>query len=659
LIVNRLLNDDFKEQVRSRTDLLSLVGESVALRPQRGGRDYVGLCPFHEDHNPSMHVYTDRQSFRCWVCDAGGDCFSFVMLRDRVEFREALELLANRAGLEMPKQLRPGPTGPTVDAKQKMYQVVAWAEQQFHEFLLESPTALRARKYLRDRGISDESMVRFRLGYHPDEWEWLIGRARGKYTIADLAGVKLVKEREGRGGWYDCFVDRVLFPIRDAQRRPVAFGGRVLPDSRYADGPKYLNTDEYPLFLKSKLVYGLDEARETISKSDTVVVTEGYTDCIMAHQFGLKNVVGTLGTALNDNHVSLLKRFARRVILLFDGDVAGQKATERALVKFLSQEIDLRTLTLPGGQDPADFLMAQGAEALRALLTQSVEAWEYKYRLVVERYGVDSIDSRHRILQEMLEILLEVPAAEGAGLAAKWREREQIILGRLAQRLKVGEAFIRDRLRDLRTARQQRGETSRPVELPGGNRPGGTTAPAATAAPMIPPLPKLPTRDEQAELDLLLALFAHPEQAELAAREVSPAEFQHVGLRRLYELCLMTLARGQSPSFERLTLQIEDLALSRLAVEVDERARQASPSPDLLRHLLEYYRRKRELEMHSTEPVHELAEEPIAAVPGPATPEALDEMAKQRLRRAMKLHASRARRPSGMAQPGETNDAHV
>ncbi|MFN6105828.1 MAG: DNA primase, partial [Planctomycetaceae bacterium] len=572
--MNRLLNDDFKEQVRSRTDLLSLVGESVALRPQRGGRDYVGLCPFHEDHNPSMHVYTDRQSFRCWVCDAGGDCFSFVMLRDRVEFREALELLANRAGLEMPKQLRPGPAGPTVDAKQKMYQVVAWAEQQVHEFLLESPTALRARKYLRDRGISDESMVRFRLGFHPDEWEWLIGRARGKYTIAELAGVKLVKEREGRGGWYDCFVDRVLFPIRDAQRRPVAFGGRVMPDSRYADGPKYLNTDEYPLFLKSKLVYGLDEARETISKSDTVVVTEGYTDCIMAHQFGLKNVVGTLGTALNDNHVSLLKRFARRVILLFDGDVAGQKATERALVKFLSQEIDLRTLTLPGGQDPADYLMGEGAESLRGLLTQSVEAWEYKYRLVVERYGVDSIDSRHRILQEMLEILLEVPAAEGAGLAAKWREREQIILGRLAQRLKVGEAFIRDRLRDLRQARQQRGEIPRPVEFATGNRPGGTSAPATTPVLTIPPLPKFPTRDEQAELDLLLALFAHPEQAELAAREVSPAEFQHVGLRRVYELCLLTLARGQSPSFERVALQSADRGLSRLAVEVDERARQ-------------------------------------------------------------------------------------
>ena len=658
-MVNRPLNDDFKEQVRSRTDLLALVGESVALRPQRGGRDYVGLCPFHDDHNPSMHVYTDRQSFRCWVCDAGGDCFSFVMLRDRVEFREALELLANRAGLEIPKQYKAGPTGPTVDAKQKMYQVVAWAEQQFHEFLLESPTALRARKYLRDRGISDESMVRFRLGYHPDEWEWLIARARGKYTIADLAGVKLVKEREGRGGWYDCFVDRVLFPIRDAQRRPVAFGGRVLPDSRYADGPKYLNTDEYPLFLKSKLVYGLDEARETISKSDTVVVTEGYTDCIMAHQFGLKNVVGTLGTALNDNHVSLLKRFARRVILLFDGDVAGQKATERALVKFLSQEIDLRTLTLPGEQDPADYLMAQGADALRTLLTQSVEAWEYKYRLVVERYGLDSIDSRHRILQEMLEILLEVPAAEGAGLAAKWREREQIILGRLAQRLKVGEAFIRDRLRDLRQAKSLRGESGRSLEGPAANRPSVVSSPAASTSPSIPPLPKFPSRDEQAELDLLLAVFAHPEQANLAARAVSPAEFQHVGLRRLYELCLLTLARGESPSFERVSLQIEDLALSRLAVEVDERARQAAPRPELLGHLLDYYRRKRELEMHSTEPVHELAEEPIGTVPGPATPETLDEMAKERLRRAMRLHASRARRPSGMAHPGETTDAYV
>lgn len=643
--MSRHLTDDFKELVRRQTDILSLVQDSVVLRPQRGGKDYVGLCPFHDDHNPSMHVYTDRQSFRCWVCEAGGDCFSFVMRRDKVGFREALEFLAQRAGLEIPQNYRaPGPAGPDAGTRTRLYEIVGWAEREFHEYLLSSADADRARRYLRERGISGDSISRFRLGYHPDDWEWLIGRARGKYSLDELATVKLIQKREGRTNWSDCFVDRVIFPIRDAQRRPVAFGGRILPDSRYQGGGKYINSAEHPLFQKSKLVYGLDEARETITKSDMVVVTEGYTDCIAAHQHGLKNFVGTLGTALNEQHVMLLKRFARRMVLLFDGDEAGQRATEKALPRFLAHEVDLRTLTLPGGQDPAEYLEEHGADELRSLLRQSVEAWEYKYRLVVERYGLDSIDSRHRVLQEMLEILAEVPVTPGTGLAGTWREREQVILGRLAQRLKVGEGFIRDRLSDLRTSQQQRGAAPQPV--PASVR----TEPAADWS-----LPARPSRDERAELDLLLALFTHPRQAERAVAEVVPADFTHRGLRQLYEVCWDMVRQQQPPSFERVSLAIEDRALLCLAVDVDVLARESNPAADLLEHSLAYFRKRHELEAHRSSSEPELAEVPAGGESSePAGAAGLDSAALERLRRATMLHRTRTSRQTSTPSTEES-----
>lgn len=650
--MSRGLTDDFKELVRGRTDLLALVSETVAMRPQRGGRDYVGLCPFHDDRNPSMHVYTDRQNFRCWSCQEGGDCFTFVMKRDRVGFREALELLAQRAGIELPEKFRIT-NGPTVDAKLRMYETVAWAERQFHEYLLEAPQAERARGYLKSRGISADSILRFRLGFHPDEWEWLISRARGQYSIADLQQVRLVRERDGNGGFYDCFVDRVLFPIRDPQRRPVAFGGRILPDSRYQNGGKYINSDDYPLFHKSKLVYAMDEARDAISKSKQVVVTEGYTDCIISHQYGLKNVVATLGTALNENHVSLLKRFAHQVVLMFDGDAPGQNATEKALIKFLSQDVDLRTLTLPGNQDPADFLLASGADALRSLLDHALEAWDYKYRVVMQRHGLDSIDSRHRVLQEMIEVLAEVPAPTGMGMASKWMEREQIILGRLAQNLKLSESFIRDRLRDFRSAEQQRGRAPR-LESP---QPNDESANSTIPEIQIPPLPSRPTRDERAELDAVMCILTHPACIEQFVSLVSPADFSHLGLRQLFELSGMLFAKGELPSYERLSLNLESEHLMRLIVQVDELARSRNPSDDLIQQTLAWFRYRRELEAHATDPVHELAEDPVETTSPDGTTDSLDELAKERLRRAMQLVRTRHRRSNMLTPPGEPTNA--
>ena len=543
---------DFKEQVRSRTDLVALVGASVSLTPQRGGSDYVGLCPFHDDHNPSFHVYPERQSYRCWVCDEGGDCFSFVMKSEGCSFRESLEMLAERAGLEMPKGFRHGTQGEQQN-RNRLYEVLAWAENEMHQCLRSSPEAAVAREYLKQRNVLTEMVTGFRLGYHPENWEWLLGRARNRFTIQELFAARLVRERRDGSGFRDDFVGRVMFPIHDERGRAVAFGGRVLPGRGNPDAPKYLNSPESVVFSKSKLLYGLDVAREEIRRSGTVVVVEGYTDCIMAHQHGLQNVVGTLGTALNETHVIRLKRTAQRVVLVYDGDEAGQNAAERALAKFLAHDVDLRILTLPAGVDPADYLNEHGADGFRRLLETTVEAWEQKLRLSIDRYGLQTVDSRARVLEEMLDVLSRVPRLAGS-------IRENLILSRLAQQMGVAERSIRHRLSELR--KTHAGRTRSGVRLDEAER-----------STRIDLYSGRQNRDDRMERDLIEMIFAVPTVVGEIRREISADVFRNRPLRELLTTCYALADRGIEPSYDRVTAAIEDPELKRLAVQIDHVAR--------------------------------------------------------------------------------------
>jgi len=630
--VSHFADDEFKELVRTRTDIVGLISESVTLQSQRGGREFVGLCPFHDDHNPSMRVYPDRQSFKCWSCTEGGDCFAYVMKRESVGFPEALEMLARRANLEMPKSRRSEPAE-SGENKNRLYEIVAWAENEFHECLTKSPIAQRARRYLQDRGISGTSISRFRLGYHPDDWQWLIERARGKYTPSQLATVKLAGQREGGEGFYDYFADRLMFPIRDTQKRPVAFGGRVLPGSKETGMGKYWNSPESVLFQKSRLLYALDHARDSISKSRTAVVVEGYTDCIMAHQHGLTNFVATLGTALNDSHVTNLKRLAERVVLVFDGDGPGRLATEKALPKFLAQEIDLRILTLPDDLDPADFLAQRGPEQLIPILDGAVEAWEQKLRVTQERYGLTTIDARHRVLNDMLEVLSQVPFQAGVGLPSSWQMRENVILGRLSQELKISETMIRERLSELRTAGQQRTGTKTAVQMQDEND-------AATQRPISRSFPQNPTRDELAERELLEILFTLPEQAERIRAEISPSAVVNPHLRELLEICFQLQDQGVLPTYDKVTSRLEDAGLKSLAADIDRHAGEVGISNQHVEHTLCYFR-DLELRRESAE----LTGPHRSGAPGGSeTAHEMDQSARERLRQMTELHRKRVSR---------------
>jgi DNA primase len=573
---------DFKELVRSRTNLVDLVGENVALKGLRGGTDFVGLCPFHEDHNPSFHVYPDRGTYRCWVCNEGGDCFSFAMKYEGVEFREALEMLAKRAGLEMPRPQRPdrpfgeeggapvgrgGPSGsPTgsagvpVIAKNELYDVLDWAQGVFHDCLLKSPAAAPAREYLLGRGFTQETIERFKLGYHPADWNFIPRLSNGKFSRLQLIASTVVgASRDNADGYYSHFFDRVIFPIHDERGRTVAFGGRIIPGRGRPEDAKYKNSNDSPVFHKSRLVFGLHAARDAIRKSDppTAVVVEGYADCIMCHQHGLTNVVGTLGTALAESHVDLLKRFVRRVVLVFDADGAGKAAAERALGKFLAQDVDLRVLTLPeGSKDPDEFLQKFGADAFRELVKSATDVLDYKLARVVARHGLETAGGREAVLQEMLETV-----AEGRELAGT--PREDRILQWLSQRLLTKEETVRRTLQKHRSDRERR-VSARPMQAEAQKR---------VEPRRIDFLLGKRTRHDLLEGELLEILLTAPEWADEVRWRVSVDDFHNEHLRDLAQFCFDMAEDGEVPSLDRVLSSLEDPGLKQLAVLLDEMAR--------------------------------------------------------------------------------------
>jgi DNA primase len=562
-------SDDFKELVRSRTDIVQLVGERVALQSRRGGRELVALCPFHDDHNASLIVNPERQSYKCWACGEGGDCFAFVQKIENVEFRDALELLATRAGLEMPRYGRgtdgKNPEGVEAGGKptrKELFDALAWAESEFHGCLRTSQEGAAARGYLESRGFNREAIERFRLGYAPADGQFLQRQAAQRFKSPKVATtllstVRLIAARAEGGGFYDYFRGRVMFPIRDPAGRTVAFGGRVLPGAATNAG-KYVNSAESGLFAKNRVVFALDVARDAIVKRDAAVVMEGYADCIMAHQFGITNAVATLGTALTDNHVTALRRFTRKVILVFDGDKAGKEAAEKSLPRFLSQDIDLRILTLTSEKDPADFLVSQGASAFEKLLETAAEAWEYKLRLTIERIGVDSVDGREQIVAEMLELFRQAPGFGGSA-------RENIVLNRLAFRVGLTETRIREMLVESR--RKAMKATS------GALKKAPTTdqsLPASTGDAQV----ESTTPASKLERELLELALSDPTAVEVLRSSVTIDEFQQLNFRRLLGICYRLVEEGQHPSYERVMSAAEDPILKQLVVTLESAARE-------------------------------------------------------------------------------------
>jgi DNA primase len=565
---------DTKERVRQAIDIVELVGGYIPLR--REGRNYKGLCPWHDDSRPSLHINPERQSFKCWVCDIGGDIFSFFMKMEKIEFPEALRMLAERAGISLPTGQAAG-HGADADEKASLYRTMAWAEERFHQFLLKEPEAESARRYLSDRQISADSVRRFRLGFAPDRWDWLIKQAlSSEFSTKALESTGLIVRKQDGPGHYDRFRGRVLFPIRDVQGRPVAIGGRILPGATASEGvAKYVNSPETPLFSKSSMLYALDSARDAIGRTRNVVVMEGYTDTIIARQFGFDTTVAVLGTALGERHVRLLRRFADSITLVLDGDEAGQRRANEILGLFVAEQVDLRIVTLPDGLDPADFLLNRGADAFRLFLDGAVDALEHKLNNLGRQLGPRPVTHQvNQALEQMLATLARAPRLQSA-TSAQARLREHQVLARLSRQFGVVEEELRARLADLRRRAKP------PAE------PGAATMDEAVEAPK---------QMAAWERELLEVVLLEPEGVAAAAEVVSIDEIESGQARNIFTRCCELSQAGITPDFDRLMLEFDDPATKSLLVDLDEegRAKSAAEPASRLRDLLETLKRRRQ-----------------------------------------------------------------
>jgi DNA primase len=393
-----LITDEDKERVRQATDMLQLVGETVELK--RRGSDWWGCCPFHHEKSPSFHVNPTTGLWKCFGCGAGGDVFAYVMKRESLDFPDSIRYLAERAGIELSEE-RSGPRrGPR---RTRVLDCLQEAEKYYNTQLMrgrgDGPAA--GRRYLSGRGFGSDVCRRWGLGFAPGhgaltEHLRAQGFSRQELVSADLA-------LEGQGGRLrDRFYDRVMFPIHDEQGRTIAFGGRVMTDAK----PKYLNTKETAVFSKGKHLFAFDRAKDSMVATGTCIVCEGYTDVIAMHEAGFTNAVATLGTALTMDHVKLIERFARRrIVCMFDGDEAGQRAAERAVRYIDKTGVEMLCVVLPNNQDPMEFLRDHGADALRPILEAAQPLMDFVFGKRLAGYDLSVPGRRVAALDDMAQVL--------------------------------------------------------------------------------------------------------------------------------------------------------------------------------------------------------------------------------------------------------------
>lgn len=530
------------QRVIDATDIVRLIGEYVNLRP--AGREFKGLCPFHDDTRPSMSVVPHKGIFHCFACGTGGSAIRFVQLHQHVEFREALRFLADRAGIELtPWRPAPRAEGEGEPAGEHEVEALSTAEiveahqhaLAFYRLLLgHARHGALARDLFAGRGISEAMIERFQLGTaptDPNNWDGLARTLSGKgFDLAPFAAVGLLLPRRDGDGFIDRFRNRLIFPIHDEHGRPIAFGARKIDPE---DEPKYLNSPEHPRFKKSRTLYALHLARGAIQKSRTAAIVEGYTDVIACHQRGVENVVATLGTALTADHARILARLCDRVVLVFDGDAAGQKAADRAVEVFFQSPVDVRIAVLPGGLDPAELLeQGDGLETWNNCMERAVDALDFLFAaLRAQLNAADAgVSSRQRLIEAFLSRLGLL------GFHHMTPLRRDLMLARLGEMLQLPpETLAASIPRPRRRTEQSQGDSA-PVQGDEGAAGGPNTMP----------------RRIEAEMRIAACLLVEPALIEAADASGHPvrtlvesAEFVSPLARSIVDLCLSAPAEGR------------------------------------------------------------------------------------------------------------------
>ena len=420
--------DNIVDQIQARSDIVEVVSRYIPL--QKAGRNFKAPCPFHNEKTPSFVVSPDKQIYHCFGCGAGGNVFSFLMKYENLSFPEVVEMLAEKVGIQLP---RFGPKKEQTSLATQLYKVNEFAIQFFEGCLSQSR---EARDYLVLRGIGAETIKEFRIGYSPDSWDGglkFLGSKGIKDDIAEKAGLAIANDR---GGYYDRFRKRLIFPIFDLKDRALGFGGRVLDSSL----PKYMNSPETYIYSKGRNLYGLNHARDSIKKTGYALVVEGYLDFIIPYQAGVRNIVATLGTALTIDQVKLLKRFANTVIMVYDPDEAGETASLRNMDLFISEGVNVYIAELPKGFDPDGYIRKFGTEDFVKLTKASKNLFDYKISKLSTRFDIKSAHGKASIASEMLPTISRI---ENAVLRSN-------LVKKLAEKLSVDEDSIRQELKKVK-----------------------------------------------------------------------------------------------------------------------------------------------------------------------------------------------------------------
>ncbi|HEV2960480.1 MAG TPA: DNA primase [Candidatus Angelobacter sp.] len=443
---------DFAFVVKEQTDIVRIVGDYVRLK-KAGAQNFSGLCPFHQEKSPSFSVHATRQFFHCFGCGVSGDVFSFVQKIENITFPEAVRLIAQKMGIPLPKAEYSSP-GEAHEARQRG-QLIEIHERAcvFFEDQLRRPDAAHAREYLASRGVKEDIIRAFRLGYAPDSGFILKDRLKADFSeeILRASGLFSWKSETDASAIYSKFRNRILFPIANETGKIIAFTGRTLSKDEKA-GPKYLNSPETPIYSKSRVLYNLDRAKEAIRKLDYAIIVEGQMDCIAVYSAGFHNVIASSGTAFSETQVRLLGRFSKNIVVNFDPDTAGAAATDRSLGMLLEEEFKIKILRLEAGYDPDLFIRRNGAEAYRQALMASAKYFEYLMNRAMSMFPVKTSEGKVQALNFLLPHINRVPN----------RIVRDGLVNDIAQKLAIDSALLRQELRSVANKRSASGIRSAP-----------------------------------------------------------------------------------------------------------------------------------------------------------------------------------------------------
>ena len=432
--------DDKISEIKESCNIVQLISEYVTLK--KAGVNYKGLCPFHSEKEPSFIVSEAKQIFHCFGCGIGGNAFTFLMKFEHLSFPEAAKRLAQKCGIELPKK-EPSPTQKNLmGEKEKLFKITELSTEYYSNILTQTKEGERARKYLKKRGISEETIIDYKLGFAPHHWDGLLKFLKKRGVPLELAQkIGLIKPGK-KSEFYDCFRKRIIFPIINYNQRIIGFGGRSIGE----DISKYINSSDSIIYKKSNSLYGLNVALNFIRKEDFVILVEGYFDLLSLHQYGTKNAVAILGTALTDGQIKLLKRFTRNVVIAFDTDESGIKATIKSLPLFLENGISPKVVLLPSGVDPDSFIHREKKEGFNKKLDHAIPLMEFFINKMINQNDTSTINGKLTIIRGVSPLLSKIGDAT----------ERTLYIQRLSQQISVGENVIRS---EIHSEKQKKEET--------------------------------------------------------------------------------------------------------------------------------------------------------------------------------------------------------